>query len=174
METPTVSDVNLHSEIWERAAWGVAKSKAERTKRMKWKFNTEETEPRASEVSAYDAPPPLIESQKAQHPVARGFAQAFALHPVLALTAIVTDCMVSAVDVASLGVSAPVLWLIASFFVGVIVFMGQKKWAGDDAESAFIKALIVAFLTALPTPLPSFLTVPSAVVGVVHTLRRKP
>lgn len=107
-----------------------------------------------------------------QPAVARSFGQVFQLHPVLALTVIVTDCMVSAVDVASLGVTAPFLWLVASLFVGVIVFMGQKKWTTDDAESAFIKALIVAFLTALPTPLPSFLTVPSGVVGLVQTLRR--
>lgn len=125
----------------------------------------------ASQPMRHESPPPL--SSDAHHAAARGFGQAFALHPVLALTAIVTDCMVSAVDVASLGVSAPFLWLIASLFVGVIVFMGQKKWAGDDAESAFIKALIVSFLTALPTPLPSFLTVPSGVVGLVQTLRRK-
>jgi hypothetical protein len=117
--------------------------------------------------------PLTLSTANPHHLAARGFGQAFALHPILGLTAIVTDCMVSAVDVASLGVSAPFLWLVASLFIGVIVFMGQKKWAGDDAESAFIKALIVAFLTALPTPLPSFLTVPSAVVGLVHSLRRK-
>jgi uncharacterized membrane protein YvlD (DUF360 family) len=78
------------------------------------------------------------------------------------------------VDVVTLGISAPVLWLISSLFSGVIVFMGQKKWGGDDQESALIKALIVGVLVALPTPFPAFLTVPSAVVGVVQTLRRKP
>lgn len=103
----------------------------------------------------------------------RSFGQLFQLHPLLALLVVVTDCMVSAVDVASLGVTAPFLWLVASLFVGVIVFLGQKKWTADDAESAFIKALIVAFLTALPTPLPGFLTVPSGVVGLVQTLRRE-
>lgn len=104
---------------------------------------------------------------------ARGFGQAFGLHPILALTAIVTDCMVSAVDFATIGVSAPVLWLIAGIFMGIIVFMGQKKWAGDDPESAFIKALIVSFLVALPTPFPSFLTIPSGIVGMVQVMRRK-
>jgi hypothetical protein len=127
----------------------------------------------AASESLRNEPSPLVESD-GHHVAARSFGQAFALHPILALTAIVTDCMVSAVDVTSLGVSAPFLWLIASIFIGVIVFLGQKKWAGDDAESAFIKALIVSFLTALPTPLPSFLTVPSGVAGLVHSLRRKP
>jgi uncharacterized membrane protein YjgN (DUF898 family) len=103
---------------------------------------------------------------------AQSFSQMFQLNPMLALFVIVTDCMVSVVDVASLGITAPFLWLVASVFVGVIVFLGQKKWTADDAESAFIKALIVAFLTALPTPLPAFLTVPSGVVGLVHSLRK--
>jgi len=96
---------------------------------------------------------------------ARGFAQSFQLCPTVALVAIVSDCMCSAVDVASLGITVPFLWLIAGLFNGVIVFLGQKKWGGDDQEGAFIKALIISFLIALPTPFPAFLTVPSAVVG---------
>jgi hypothetical protein len=104
---------------------------------------------------------------------ARGFSHMFELHPILALTAITTDCMVSAVDVASLGTTAPFLWAVAGVFVGITVFLGQKKWSSEDAQSALIKALIVGFLTALPTPLPSFLTVPSGVLGLVQTLRRR-
>jgi hypothetical protein len=46
-------------------------------------------------------------------------------------------------------------------------------WFGDDSESATIKAMILAFLCAIPTPLPAFLYVPAGVVGLVHTLRRK-
>jgi hypothetical protein len=104
---------------------------------------------------------------------ARGFAQLFALNPLLAIFVILLDAMESAVDVATLGISAPVLWLIGGIFTGIVVFMGQKKWGGDDQEEALIKALMVAFLVALPTPFPSLLTVPSAVVGTVQMLRRK-
>ena len=43
----------------------------------------------------------------------------------------------------------------------------------DDNEAAFIKGLILAFLTAIPTPLPALLYVPSGIVGFVHNLRRK-
>ena len=119
--------------------------------------------------------PPLAAGEfgGSHHAAARGFAAIFGLHPALAVLAIAVDVMVSAVDVATLGVSAPILWFIAGIFTGVIVFLGQKKWYGDDPESAFIKAFIVAFLTALPTPLPSFLTVPSALVGTVQILRNK-
>ena len=107
------------------------------------------------------------------HVAARGFGHAFALHPAPAFFAILADAMVSAVDVATLEISAPILWLIASIVTSVVVFMAQKKWAGDDQESAFIKALMVGFLVALPTPFPAFLTVPSAMVGTVQMFRRR-
>jgi hypothetical protein len=85
----------------------------------------------------------------------------------------VADAMVSAVDVATLGISAPILWLLASIVTGMVVFSAQRKWAGEDSESAFIKALMVAFLVALPTPFPAFLTVPSAIAGTIQKLRGK-
>jgi hypothetical protein len=40
------------------------------------------------------------------------------------------------------------------------------KWYGDDRESALIKALILAFLTAIPVPLPAFLSVPAGIMGL--------
>jgi magnesium-transporting ATPase (P-type) len=52
--------------------------------------------------------------------------------------------------------------------LGVIIFLAQRKWYGDDNEEAFIKALIVAFLTAIPTSLPGYLTIPSGIVGLFH------
>ena len=126
-------------------------------------------------ASSWERPTEPVSSPNyaSHHAAARGLAQLFALNPLLAIFIILVDAMVSAVDVATLGISAPVLWLIASIFTGVVVFMGQKKWGGDDQEGALIKALMVSFLVALPTPFPSFLTVPSAIVGTVQMLRRK-
>lgn len=57
--------------------------------------------------------------------------------------------------------------------LGVITFLAQRKWYGDDNESAMIKGLILAFLTAIPSPLPAILYVPSGIVGFVHRLRNK-
>ena len=118
---------------------------------------------------------PLTRTSGNAHTVAhaRDFWGSMALHPAMVGTAIVTDFMVSAVDVGTMGITAPFLWLIAGLFNGVIVFLGQRKWAGDDAESSFIKALIVAFLVSLPTPFPAFLTIPSGICGLVQGLRRK-
>ena len=68
------------------------------------------------------------------------------------------------------------LLLAAAFtlcVLGVIAYLAQRKWYGDDKDSALIKALILGFLTAIPTPLPAMLTVPSGILGLVHKWRRK-
>ena len=113
-------------------------------------------------------------TQEGPHAVAaRGLGKMFALHPMGACSAILADSMVSAVDFATLEISAPFLWLVAGVVTAVVVFMSQKQWAGDDDQSAFIKSLMVGFLVALPTPFPAFLTVPSAIAGTIQILRRK-
>jgi hypothetical protein len=130
--------------------------------------------PNYSPYEEADRPsPPSQFTSSPHHVAARGFAQLFALHPVLAIFIIVLDAMVSAIDVATLEITAPVLWLIAGIATFMTVFMAQKKWGGDDQESAFLKALMVSVLVGLPTPFPAFLTVPSAVVGFVHQLRKR-
>jgi hypothetical protein len=88
-------------------------------------------------------------------------------------TAIVSDAMCSAIDFGSLGISAPFLWLIAGIFNGVVVFRCQRKFAGEDTETAWTKAFLVGGLVALPTPFPAFLTIPSGLVGIFQALRRK-
>jgi len=116
---------------------------------------------------------PFPSNETSHHAAARSLVQMFSLCPLLAFFIILVDAMNSAVDVATLGITMPVLWLISSVFSGVVIFMGQKKWGGDDQESALIKALIVGFLVALPTPFPSFLTLPGAALSVIQTIRRK-
>jgi hypothetical protein len=99
------------------------------------------------------------------HIAARGFAQTFGLHPAVALLTEVVNTMVFVSGFGTAGIG----WLTSipvGFVLGIIVFMAQKKWYGDDNEGAFIKALIAAFLTAIPTSLPGYLTVPSGIIGV--------
>jgi hypothetical protein len=132
-----------------------------------------EPEQTEKNVHTFSVPPPLSDLTPSEPSAARGFGQAWDLHPGTAAFAMSSDCMCSAVDVASLGMTAPFLWLIAGLVNGVVVFVGQRKWAGDDVQEACLKSLIVGFLVALPTPFPSFLTVPSAIAGAVRMLRRK-
>jgi hypothetical protein len=115
------------------------------------------------------------------HPAARGFTQAFGLHPAMALLTVAVNAMIFG-DAVFSTVSAP--WTAGLSFaqlvavsttaggiLGYITYMAQQKWYGDDKESAKIKALIVGFLTAIPVGLPGFLVIPSGVVGL---FRRKP
>jgi hypothetical protein len=102
----------------------------------------------------------------------RGFGQIFGIHPAMAFLTLVVDVMLFGGEVGTLGASLP-FSCAAGGILAVIAFRAQKKWYGDDSESAFIKALILGFLTAIPTPLPAMLYVPSGVVGFVHNRRGK-
>lgn len=96
--------------------------------------------------------------------VARGFAQIFGIHPAIAFLTLIVDSMLFGGEAVTLGTSLP-LSIMAGVVLGIIAYKAQKKWYGDDSESAFIKALILAFLTAIPTNIPAFVYVPAGIVG---------
>ena len=102
----------------------------------------------------------------------RGFGQLFGVHPSIAFLALMVDLMLFGGEVATLGALLPVS-IGAGFVLGIITYLAQRRWYGDDNESASIKALIIGLLTAIPTPLPAVLYIPSGIVGLVHKLRGK-
>jgi hypothetical protein len=104
--------------------------------------------------------------------VARGLGQTFGILPSMALLTLVVDTMLFGGELGSVGLSLPISCATGGV-LGIITFLAQRKWYGDDTEAALIKGLILAFLTAIPTPLPAMLYVPSGIVGLVHNLRRK-
>jgi len=103
---------------------------------------------------------------------ARGLSQIFGIHPAIAFLTLIVDLMLFGGEVATLGAILPVSFG-AGCVLGLIAYLAQRKWYGDDKDSALIKGLILAFLTAIPTPLPALLTVPSGIVGLIHNWRRK-
>lgn len=101
-----------------------------------------------------------------------GFGQIFGLDPRVVLLTMVIDAMLFGGEYITLGTS----WLLSvpvGIVLGFITYKAQRHWYRDDRESAIIKGLVVALLTAIPTSLPGFLTVPSGIMGLVHILRRK-
>jgi hypothetical protein len=102
---------------------------------------------------------------------ARGFSQMFGVHPAIAFLTLIVDLMLFGGEVATMGAILPVS-IAAGGVLGLITYLAQRKWYGDDKDSAAIKGLILGFLTAIPTPLPALLTVSSGIVGLVHRLRR--
>lgn len=113
---------------------------------------------------------PLTLEHHAAH--ARGFGQIFGIHPTIAFVALIVDLMLFGGELATAGALLPVS-IGAGAVLGYITYLAQRKWYGDDKESALIKGLILGFLTAIPTPLPSILSIPSGIVGLVHSLRKK-
>jgi hypothetical protein len=103
---------------------------------------------------------------------AGGFGQVFGLDPRVVFLTTVVDTMLFGGQFITLGTSS-LLSVPVGIVLGVITYKAQRHWYRDDRESALIKGLIVALLTAIPTSLPGFLTIPSGVIGLVHLLRRK-
>jgi hypothetical protein len=112
-------------------------------------------------------PAPAVHARQA-----RGFAQVFGLHPIPAVTTLAVNAMLFGGELATMGALVPLGFAVA-VILGVMTFICQRRMYGDNESEALVKALAVGLLTAIPTGLPSFLTVPSAVVGLVHTIRRK-
>jgi hypothetical protein len=102
---------------------------------------------------------------------ARGFAQVFGLQPAAAVLTVGVDLMINTATIISGGLLIPVS-AMAGAFLGFIVYRIQKKSYNDDHDSALIKALIVALLTAIPSPLPYLLFVPAGVVGLFRRKER--
>jgi hypothetical protein len=112
----------------------------------------------------------LADNRGAMHQ--RGFGQVFGLDPRVAFLTVVVDAMLFGGDVATAGAGA-LLSVPVGVVLGVITYKAQRRWYGDDRESAFIKGLVVGLLTAIPTSLPGLLTIPSGLIGLAHMLRRK-
>ena len=99
------------------------------------------------------------------HHAARGFAQAFGLHPAIAALTLTLDSMLFAGETVTLGLFLPIS-LGVSAALGAITYKAQVHWYGDDDESAKLKAGILALLTAIPSALPLVLYVPAGFVGL--------
>jgi len=103
---------------------------------------------------------------------ARGFSQLFGLDPRVAALTFLVDAMVFGGTVASGGLLLPVA-VGAGGILGFITYRAQRRWFGDDADAALIKACIIGLLTAIPTPLPAVLYVPCAILGALQLARTR-
>lgn len=113
---------------------------------------------------------------------AHGFGRVFGLHPGVAFFTIAVNLMLFGKDGLALvfvaptaGADIPVALFasaLAGAAVGYISYLGQKKWDGDDGESAKIKGLITGVLTAIPTGLPGMLFGSAALVGMLRRKKR--
>ncbi len=99
------------------------------------------------------------------HHAARGFAQTFGLHPMVAALTIICDLMLFGEEAITLGMGFG-FSLLVSAAVGFLSYRAQMRFYGDDHEAAMIKAGVLALLCAIPTALPVALYLPAGVLGL--------
>lgn len=112
-----------------------------------------------------------LQGNSPQHHATNNFAQAWGLHPGIALLTVILDTMLFGGQLATVEAIYPLV-LVCAFGLGVVTFLFQKKYYGDDDQGALIKAIIVAGLTAIPTSLPGFITIPAGIVGFFRKSER--
>lgn len=101
-----------------------------------------------------------------------GLLQTFGLDVRVAALAALVDVMAFSADVVSAGLLYPVE-IGAALVLGVVTYKIQRAWYGDDRDSAVIKALVVALITAIPVPILPFLAGPAGLLGILRAMRGK-
>jgi hypothetical protein len=111
-------------------------------------------------------PGEVIPPERTSHPaVVRGFAQSFGLHGSVAAFVIAVDLMVNAAGLATLEAGLIPLSIGAGVVMGLVTYLAQRRWFGDDEQSALIKALMMGVLTCIPTSIPNCVLLPAAAIG---------
>jgi hypothetical protein len=105
-------------------------------------------------------------------PPHRGFGQLFGLDPRIAFLMFVVDMMLFGGNVLTMGLLLPVS-IGSGLVLAFVTYRAQRRWFGDDHDAALIKAAIVGLLTAIPTPLPAVIYVPSGILGFITRLRSR-
>jgi hypothetical protein len=94
----------------------------------------------------------------------------FGLHPAMAFLTVVVDTMVFSGDIISGGLLLPVAFG-AAIVLGIVTFLFQRKYYGDENDAALVKSLIITLLSAIPSPIPYALFVPAGIVGLFRRKR---
>jgi hypothetical protein len=116
--------------------------------------------------------PAKAEAVQPQVAAARSLAQVFGLEIRAAILTVIVDLLVFAGDTFSLEALLP-LGVAVAAALGFIVYKIQKKWYGDDHESALIKAMIIAIMTAIPVPITPLFAVPGGLIAIAGRWRRR-
>ena len=106
-----------------------------------------------------------------QAEAARSLAQIFGMEIRAAVLTVMVDLLVFAGDTFSLETLLP-LGIAVAAALGFVVYKIQRKWYDDDHESALIKAMIIALLTALQVPITLLLAVPGGLIGIAGRFSR--
>lgn len=87
----------------------------------------------------------------------KNICQILEIHPLSGMAMITIDIMLFSAEICFSFFSIPGV-LIVSFLAGIGVMLVQKGSCNDNWCSAAGKGLLLAVITAIPTPLPSIIT----------------
>ena len=93
------------------------------------------------------------------------------IHPGCTVLLITVDSMLFGATLATAGLGI-IFSIPVGLIVGIIVTIFQKKMYGDDWILSSAKGLVFALLTAIPTPLPSAITMGSGAMGGIQTIKQ--
>jgi hypothetical protein len=97
------------------------------------------------------------------------FCQLYGLHPLVGFGMFALDWMLFGAESATLGVTWPISIIIATFFAIISVLI-QKFGMREQLGLAIGKGALVGLLTAIPTALPSIITLSAGALGTVALL----
>jgi len=97
------------------------------------------------------------------------FSQMVGLHPLVAFVMFASDWMLFGPESVTLGITWPISIVVAAVLtVGCVLI--QKYGMREQWGLAIGKGILVGILTAIPTPLPSVITVIGGGLGTVALL----
>jgi hypothetical protein len=129
-----------------------------------------EAKPSVHKTAAVRAVP--VSSTEVRSGASLSLTQLFRLDARAAALTVLVDLLVFGTDAISFGALLPIGIGVAAV-LAFIVYKIQRNWYGDDHNSALIKALVIALLTALPVPITSVLAIPAGIAGIMSRIRRK-
>jgi len=103
----------------------------------------------------------------------RSLLHTFGIHPAAAALLIAVDAMLFTGEAATAGVALAVT-VPVGFLMGMTAAILQKKAHQDGWGAAIAKGVVLGVLTAIPTPLPAFVTAMSGLAGFLDRFQSKP
>ncbi|NJL26971.1 MAG: hypothetical protein HC897_03345 [Thermoanaerobaculia bacterium] len=97
------------------------------------------------------------------------FCEVFGLHPLVGFGMFATDWMLFSTDIAT-GCAGLLLTVPVGLLLSIPSILIQRHAFKDDWGTALGKGLLIGVLTAIPTALPSILTLGGGVLGTAKTL----
>lgn len=111
-------------------------------------------------------------SQNTPHgKAATAFAETFGFHPAAATLIVLVDLIIFGGTLASVGLAWFVLVFVA-FFLGLITYLIQTSWYGDENKDALAKGLIALVLTAIPLPIATALMIYFGISGRLRSQKQ--